>query len=57
MFLKRGGVYTSIESVAFGVKMKLLYECIPIAFLIETAKGTATDGEKNILDISIDGYE
>lgn len=37
--------------------MKLLYECIPIAFLIEAAKGTATDGEKNILDIEIEGYE
>lgn len=37
--------------------MRLLYECIPIAFLIEKAKGVASDGEHNILDIVIEGYE
>ena len=52
-----GGVYISLETLAYGVKLRLLYECIPIAFLIEKAKGKATDGENDILDIVIEGYE
>lgn len=43
--------------MAFGAKLRLLYECIPIAFLIEKANGVATDSEHNILDIVIEGYE
>lgn len=57
MFVKGGGLYTSIESLANGIKMKLLYECIPIAFLIEVAGGKATDGKTNILDKKIAGYQ
>jgi fructose-1,6-bisphosphatase I len=57
MFVRNGGIYTSLETVAYGTKLKLLYECIPIAFLMEKAKGVASDGENNILDIIIEGYE
>ena len=32
-------------------KLRLLYECNPIAFLAEEAGGAATDGKKRILDI------
>ena len=32
-------------------KLRLLYECNPIAFLIEESGGLATDGVKNVLDI------
>ncbi len=32
-------------------KLRLLYECNPIAFLTEQAKGKASDGYKRILDI------
>lgn len=55
MFVKKGGIYTSIETVAHGAKLKLLYECIPIAFLIETAGGVATNGKESILDLKIKG--
>ena len=37
MFVKGGGIYTSLETLAFGAKLRLLYEIIPIAFLIEKA--------------------
>jgi fructose-1,6-bisphosphatase I len=57
MFIMKGGIYTSLETLAFGAKLRLLYECIPIAFLIEKAKGVATDGDHNILDIVVEGYE
>ena len=32
-------------------KLRLLYECNPIAFLAEQAGGKATDGYKRILEI------
>jgi fructose-1,6-bisphosphatase I len=57
MFIKNSGIYISLETLAFGAKLRLIYECIPIAFLIEKAKGVATDGNANILDIVIEGYE
>lgn len=57
MFIKGSGIYTSMETIAFGAKLRLIYELIPIAFLIEKAKGVATDGTDNILDIVIEGYE
>jgi fructose-1,6-bisphosphatase I len=33
-------------------KLRLLYECIPMAFLAEAAGGAATDGRRRILDIT-----
>lgn len=32
-------------------KLRLLYECFPMAFLMEAAEGIATDGETAILDL------
>ena len=32
-------------------KLRLLYECNPFAFIVETAGGKATDGKHSILDI------
>jgi fructose-1,6-bisphosphatase I len=34
-------------------KLRLLYECAPIALLIEEAGGRATNGKKRILDLEI----
>lgn len=49
-FLK-GGIYMYPSSQkAPNGKLRLLYECNPMAFLIEQAGGKATDGKKNILD-------
>ena len=48
----KGGIYmypTSSKSPQG--KLRLLYECNPIAFLAEQAGGKATDGYKRILDI------
>ena len=57
MFIKGQGIYCSIDSVAHPAKLRLLYECIPIAFLVEAAGGKTTNGDKSILDIVIDGYQ
>lgn len=49
----KGGIYIYPKSsVASNGKLRLLYECNPIAFLTEQAKGKASDGVRRILDIS-----
>jgi len=48
----KGGIfmYPSMDSHPNG-KLRLLYECNPIAFIIEQAGGLATDGKNRILEI------
>ncbi|MDX1472057.1 MAG: class 1 fructose-bisphosphatase, partial [Flavobacteriaceae bacterium] len=48
----KGGIYMYPKSslVAEG-KLRLLYECNPMAFLAEQANGKASNGFKRILDI------
>lgn len=50
--LIKGGVfmYPATASSPNG-KLRLLYECAPMAYLVEQAGGKAFDGERNILDI------
>ncbi len=48
----KGGVYIYPTSKkAPNGKLRLLYECNPMAYIIEQAGGLATDGHQNILDI------
>jgi fructose-1,6-bisphosphatase I len=50
--LLKGGIYMypSTASAPKG-KLRLLYECNPMAFLMEQAGGVALDGEKRIMEI------
>ena len=50
--LLKGGIYIypSTRETPNG-KLRLLYECNPLAFLVEQAGGMAIDGERNILDL------
>ena len=47
-----GGIfmYPSTRSAMKG-KLRLLYECFPMAFIVEQAGGKASDGHRRILDI------
>ena len=48
----KGGIYMyPTSSIGPKGKLRLLYECNPMAFLAEQANGTASDGYKRILDI------
>jgi len=48
----KGGVYIYPQSSRYkNGKLRLLYECNPIAFIVEQAGGKATDGHQRILDI------
>ena len=55
-FLK-GGIYMYPDSQKSpNGKLRLLYECNPMAFLIEQAGGIATDGQQAILDFTKSNY-
>lgn len=48
----KGGIYFYPRGTkAPNGKLRLLYECNPLAFIIEQAGGKASDGKKRILDI------
>ncbi|PSW00884.1 class 1 fructose-bisphosphatase [Photobacterium lipolyticum] len=50
--LLKGGIYLYPSTAAHpNGKLRLLYECNPMAFLIEQAGGLASDGENRIMDI------
>jgi len=50
--LRKGGIFLHpATSDRPRGKLRLLYECMPLAYIIENAGGQATDGEQNILDI------
>ena len=44
-----------LESVAHPSRLQLLYEILPVAFLIEKAGGKTSNGEISVLDIEING--
>ncbi|UEG49858.1 class 1 fructose-bisphosphatase [Ferruginibacter lapsinanis] len=54
--LIKGGIfmYPAIKDKPGG-KLRLMYECNPFAFIVETAGGIATDGKQRILDIQPTG--
>lgn len=50
----KGGIFLYPATDAYpNGKLRLLYECSPMAFLLEQAGGMAIDGEQAILDIPI----
>jgi len=56
MFIKGHGVYSMLDSIAHPSRLHLIYELIPLAFLIEKAGGSTSDGQKSVLDVEIKGY-
>ncbi|MBE7446468.1 MAG: hypothetical protein HS132_15025 [Planctomycetia bacterium] len=46
-----GGVYFYPEDAGHKEGLRLLYECAPLAFLVEQAGGRASTGTQRILDI------
>jgi sedoheptulose-bisphosphatase len=50
ILVKGRGVFTSPSSPAAPAKLRLLYEALPMAFLVEHAGGASTDGTTSVLD-------
>lgn len=47
-----------LESIAHPSRVRLIYEVLPCAYLIEKAKGISTDGDgKSLLDIPVKGFD
>lgn len=46
-----------IDSVTHPSRIHLIYEAIPIAFLIEKAGGKTSNLKGSVLDIKINGFE
>lgn len=57
MFIKGHGVYSLLDSLAHPSRLSLIYEIIPVAFLVEKAGGLTSDLETSCLDVPINGYE
>jgi fructose-1,6-bisphosphatase I len=55
VLIKNGGIFTypALKKSPHG-KLRLLFELLPMAFLMEQAGGEATDGKQAILDISVE---
>jgi fructose-1,6-bisphosphatase I len=51
--LLKGGIfmYPSTNKVANG-KLRLMYECNPMAFIVEQAGGLASTGSERVMDIT-----
>lgn len=57
IFIKGEGVFSSVSSEPkVTAKLRVLYECLPIAFLIEKAGGLSSNGEISLLDIKVEGF-
>jgi len=60
ILFKGKGVFTNISSTAAKAKLRLLYECAPIAFIVEAAGGASlvdpafSSDKTSVLDIPID---
>lgn len=57
IFVKKQGLYVTLHSIAHPSKLSLLYEICPLSFLVEKAGGSAVDGIKDCLDITITGFK
>ena len=44
-----GGVFCSPKSATAPAKLRLLYECAPLAFIVEAAGGASQDGHGSTL--------
>ncbi|KAA8495187.1 Sedoheptulose-1,7-bisphosphatase, chloroplastic [Porphyridium purpureum] len=55
LMYKKGGIYINPTSAVAPAKLRLLYEVLPIAFLIESAGGVAAgaDGTNRIMDMEV----
>lgn len=52
-----GGVFCSPASDSAKAKLRLLYECAPLAFVVEAAGGGSHDGRGSVLDRKVDAVD
>jgi sedoheptulose-bisphosphatase len=57
IFMKGHGIFSTVGSKTNPVKLRTLYETVPIALLIEAAGGLSSDGHCSLLDSKITDFE
>ena len=58
MLLTRGhGVFANPVSSGAPPKLRSLYECLPLALVVEAAGGAAIDGEGDVLDGALSAHD
>ncbi|XP_010923135.1 sedoheptulose-1,7-bisphosphatase, chloroplastic isoform X2 [Elaeis guineensis] len=57
IIVKEKGIFTNVSSPTSKAKLRLLFECAPLGFLIEKAGGYSSDGTKSILDKVINNLD
>jgi len=56
IFLKEEGVFSCFGDQKNPSKLRYIYECAPLAFLIEKAQGLSTNGKTSVLDTIVTSY-
>lgn len=51
--MQGGGLFLNPVSASAPAKLRLLYECAPLAFIVEAAGGASSDGVSSILELPI----
>lgn len=58
IFIKGGGIFISIGSKKYPAKLRMLYEVVPFAKLVEAAGGMSDIGDgTSCLDVPLTGWE
>lgn len=57
MFIKGHGLYSMLDSIAHPSRLHLLYQIMPVAFLIEKAGGKTSDQKTSVLDVEVKSYD
>uniref|UniRef100_A0A7S3EGC8 fructose-bisphosphatase n=1 Tax=Rhodosorus marinus TaxID=101924 RepID=A0A7S3EGC8_9RHOD len=57
LLIKGKGVFCNPSTASAPAKLRLLYECAPMAYLFEQSGGRTSDGEKSLLDIPVSALD
>ena len=52
-----GGLFVNPASSSAPAKLRLLYECAPLALIVEAAGGASSNGKESILSMEIDSLD
>ena len=55
--MQGGGLFVNPKSIAAPAKLRLLYECAPLAFIMEAAGGASSSGMDSVLKMTIDSLD
>jgi len=57
ILVKGKGIFSYPGSESCPAKLRLIYECAPLAYVVEKAGGASSDLEKSVLDIKVSDYD